>query len=336
MKQSKLFDDQLLVITGAAGFIGSGTVRYLNDKGIANLLLVDDLKFSEKWKNLVGKSFYDIISRHDLMQFLFEKKSIIAGILHLGACSDTAETNGDYLLKNNYRYSIKLAEFALLNDIPFVYASSAATYGDGSIGFFDNEHQLKMLRPLNRYGFSKHLFDLWLLREGVLDKVIGLKYFNVFGPNEYHKKHMSSWILKMSNELKKTNVVKLFRSNDPNFKDGEQCRDFIYVKDAVRMTCNLLDGAFQGVSGIFNIGTGKASTWKELALALFKAINKKPEIEFVDMPDIYKKQYQNYTCADMCKYNSFLQKSKNLFQTSSLDETVKEYVQQYILKGARW
>lgn len=310
-----------IVITGAAGMIGSCVVRHLNNLGKTNLLLVDDLKRTEKWKNLVGKQFDDIISKHVLFDQLREDE--VEAIIHLGACSDTVETDGDYLLQNNYHYTVRLAEWALSHNKRFIYASSAATYGDGALGFDDDESRLEELRPLNMYGYSKHLADLWMKREGVLGKVVGLKYFNVFGPNEYHKGRMASMVLKMAGKVAKEGVIDLFKSNDKRFGDGDQCRDFIYVKDAVRMTCEFLN---DDRGGIFNIGRGQVTTWNELARALFLALDKEPNIQYVEMPADLAKQYQNYTCANMRKFPTL--------GTTPIREAVREYVQGYLVNGS--
>lgn len=322
-----------IIVTGAAGMIGSGVVRFLNDRGHRHLWLVDDLKESAKWKNLVGKQFSEIISRHQIFEFLKGKEKEVDAIVHLGACSDTEEKNGDYLLENNYRFSRKMAEWALSHRIRFVYASSAATYGDGTRGFLDDEEAMEELRPLNMYGFSKHLFDLWLKREGVLKQVVGLKYFNVFGPNEYHKGRMASMVLKMTHKAREQGVIQLYKSTEPDrFKDGEQCRDFIYLKDAVRMTCDFLLPENLHLGGLFNIGRGKVATWNQLAFALFSALQKPAQIEYIDMSVDLAKQYQNYTCADMRKY----QRCFPHFQPQEILPSVQEYVAEYLLRNARW
>ena len=322
------FNKPILVVTGAAGMIGSCVVRYLNDTGRTNLLLVDDLKSGEKWKNLVGKQFLDLISRHTLFDWLKEQGDSVEAIIHLGACSDTVETNADYLLENNYRYTIGLAAWALERNVRFIYASSAATYGDGSHGFSDDEALLESLRPINMYAYSKHLADLWMKQNGVLNKVVGLKYFNVFGPNEYHKGQMASMVLKMSHIADKEGAVQLYKSNDLKFGHGEQCRDFIYVKDAARMTCAFLDRP--ELNGIFNIGQGKPTTWNELAEALFFALQKEPRIHYIDMPLELSRQYQNYTCAEMGKF------FKISPSTTPLREAVGDYVQNYLMASKRW
>ena len=289
-----------IIVTGAAGFIGSGTVRHLNDRGLNNLVLVDDIKKTEKWKNLLHKKYLNIISRYHLFDWLAGREQEIAAIIHLGACSDTLEVDGDYLLENNYRYTIRLAEFALKNGLRFIYASSAATYGDGSLGFQDDHLSLEALRPLNLYGYSKYAFDLWAKQHDVLDKIVGLKYFNVFGPNEHHKGRMASMIYKMLPAVLEKGVIQLFQSSEPErFGDGEQCRDFIYVKDAVRLTCGFLDN---DLGGLFNIGRGEVTTWNQLSRALFQAVGKPANIEYIPMPPDLIRQYQNYTCADMSKY----------------------------------
>ncbi|NGX30323.1 MAG: ADP-L-glycero-D-manno-heptose-6-epimerase [Candidatus Anoxychlamydiales bacterium] len=333
MKQSKIFKDQIIIVTGASGFIGSCTLRHLNDLGYTNLVLVDDLK-NDKWKNLVGKKFLNLIFKEELFDFLKGRENEIEAIIHLGACSSTICKDSNYLYENNFRFTQKLCEYAIENDQRFIYASSAATYGDGNMGFSDDENLLESLRPINMYGYSKHLFDLWAKDQKILDKIVGLKYFNVFGPNENHKDEMSSMIYKMEEKIQRDGKISLFKSNDPkNYKDGEQKRDFIYVKDAVKMTCLLIEDAFKDVSGIFNIGSGKATTWNELATALFNALNMPVKIEYIDMPKELEGQYQNFTKAEMTKFQKFY---KDKFEITSIEDSVKNYVQNYLLKRERW
>lgn len=323
--------DDLIVVTGAAGFIGASVVRHLNDNGRKNIVLVDNLEKNEKWQNLVGKSFLDIISIENCFEWLKGKESEIAGFIHLGACSSTVEKDADYLLDNNYRFSVKLAEYALSNNHRFIYASSAATYGDGSHGFSDAHAGLEELEPLNMYGYSKHLFDLWAKRNGVLDRLVGLKYFNVFGPNEAHKGRMASAIVHILPQAREEGEIRLFKSTEPDkFADGDQCRDFIYIKDAVRMTCAFLENE---AGGIFNIGTGKAGTWNQVACALFKALDKEPNIRYIDMPDDLIGKYQNYTRADMSKTAGVLGQAA---LCEPLEASVIDYVKNYLLTGKKW
>lgn len=327
----QIFDDQLIVVTGGAGFIGSCVIKHLNDKGLKNILVVDELGFSDKWKNLVGKKFLEIIDPRDFFDWLEGKQDWIEAFIHLGACSDTTETDADFLLENNYRYSVKLAEYALKHEIRFIYASSAATYGDGQRGFSDSHDLLENYHPLNMYGFSKHLFDLWIKNQGVLDHVVGLKYFNVYGPNEGHKGRMASAITHLLPQVKKEGVVKLFKSDDlKHHQNGEQKRDFIYVKDAAFITCSFLGN---DANGIFNVGTGHASSWNELAHALFMALGKESKIEYIEMPEDLKGKYQNYTCATVDKLKHAL---GTQFSPVSLSHGVKEYVQEYLLKQRLW
>ncbi|HEY5236468.1 MAG TPA: NAD-dependent epimerase/dehydratase family protein, partial [Rhabdochlamydiaceae bacterium] len=246
--------EKMIVITGAAGLIGSGVVRHLNDLGHANLILVDELDHPDKVKNLQEKHYQTLLPISGLFNWLQGRESEIGAFIHLGACSDTLEQNENYLLDNNTRYTQRLAEYALKNGQRFIYASSAATYGDGSKGFSDEHDLLDFLQPLNLYGKSKHLFDLWAKKEGVLNQLVGLKYFNVFGPNENHKGRMASMVYKMIPVIQQEGVIRLFKSSEPEkFADGGQCRDFIYVKDAVKMTCDFLNDKR---GGIFNIGRG--------------------------------------------------------------------------------
>lgn len=327
---------QKIVVTGAAGMIGSCVVRELNDKGLTDLILVDDLKSGEKWKNLVGKQFIDLISKHALWDWLQGKEEEIDAIVHLGACSDTVETNADYLLENNFRYTIRLAEWALKNEKRFIYASSAATYGDGTLGFADEESRLEALRPMNAYAFSKQLADLWMKREGALGRVVGLKYFNIFGPNEYHKERMASMVLKMTQKAQDEGVIHLYKSNEKKYADGGQMRDFLYVKDAARMTCAFLDPKYRHVGGIFNIGQGKPTTWNELADALFRSLQKKTKIAYIDMPMELSRQYQNYTCATMDKFFKIFSPDPHYTRFTPIDAAVEEYVREYLLRKARW
>lgn len=330
--QSNLKEEQVIVVTGAAGFIGSCAVKYLNDQGINNLLLVDDVKKTEKWKNLLNKKCIDFISRHDLFNWLDRNGPIVKAFIHLGACSDTLETDGNYLMENNFRYTVKMAEYAMKHDQRFIYASSAATYGDGSLGFSDQHGMLEELRPLNLYGFSKYYFDLWAKQQGILDHIVGLKYFNVFGPNENHKGRMASMVYKMLPIAQSKGKIQLFKSSEPmRFGDGDQCRDFIYVKDAVRLTCDFLGNT---LCGIFNIGTGETTTWNALARAVFKALNTPPQIEYIDMPNDMVRQYQNYTCADMSKYKQQTGQAKICHYT--IENAVVDYVRNYLLEDKRW
>lgn len=323
-----------IVVTGAAGFIGSCVVRYLNDRGFQQLLLVDDLDHPEKPKNLSEKSYQLLISKHALFDWLKQHISEVDAIIHLGACSDTLETNNDFLLENNTRYTQRLAEMAINAGKRFIYASSAATYGNGTLGFTDDEGRIEELKPLNFYGWSKQLFDLWAKEQGILDKIVGLKYFNVFGPNENAKGHMASMIYKMFPKVQAEGVVRLFKSNDPKYADGGQMRDFIYVKDAVRMTCDFLDNA---ICGIFNIGRGQPVTWNQISKALFRSLNIPEQIEYIEMPQELSRQYQNYTCADMKKYRAAHGLSSQEPVTQySIEVAIEDYVQNYLLKDRRW
>ncbi|MBM3198128.1 MAG: ADP-glyceromanno-heptose 6-epimerase [Chlamydiae bacterium] len=328
--------DGYIIITGAAGMIGSGVVRHLNTLGHHNLILVDDLDSSDKWKNLLRKNFCQLLSIGELFPFLQGRSSEISAFIHLGACSDTLEKRGDYLMENNYRYSLKLAEYALSHGHRFIYASSAATYGKGELGFHDDPSLIPSLQPLNLYGFSKHVFDLWVLKQGVQDRVVGLKYFNIFGPNENHKGHMASMVYKMVPTIKKEGFLQLFASSDKAlFADGEQKRDFLYVKDAVRLTCEFLE---HDRGGIFNIGQGLATSWNTLARAVFTAMGKDPCIRYMPMPEELQKQYQNYTCATMGRLLECRQKAglTSPLYTYSVEEAVREYVQDYLEREERW
>ncbi len=330
-KMKKLHDDQLIVVTGGAGFIGSGVVRYLNDQGVNNIVIVDNLGHTEKWKNLVGKQFVDILDKSQFFEWLHGRHEAIEAFIHLGACSSTVETNASYLLENNYRFSVRLAEFALKYQKRLIYASSAATYGDGSLGFVDDEKKLETLVPMNMYGYSKQLFDLWLKNEGALKKVVGLKFFNVFGPNERHKGRMASAINHVLPTARKEGVIRLFKSSAPKeFADGEQKRDFVYVKDVARMTCAFLDN---DVGGIYNIGRGVASTWNDVATAVFKALDLPVNIQYIDMPADLIGKYQNYTCADMRKTQKVLGKDAACM---SLEDSIIDYVRNYLITEKTW
>jgi ADP-L-glycero-D-manno-heptose 6-epimerase len=320
--------DKMIVVTGGAGFIGSATLRYLNDQGYHNLLVVDRLGTSLKWQNLVGKRYQDIIHSSKLMDFLKNSSSKVSAIIHLGAISSTTEIDAHLLLENNYRYTIHLAQYAVENNIRFIYASSAATYGMGELGFKDCHHSLEHLRPLNMYGYSKHMVDLWLKHNHYLDKVVGLKYFNVFGPNEAHKGSMASVIYHFFSAAKEKQKIRLFASNDKErYQNGEQSRDFIYVKDAVKMTCAFLDN---DKKGIYNIASGVSTTWNTLAKNVFEALDVKGQIEYFDMPEKLSKQYQNYTCAERSKLKNAL---GDLAQVTPFKEAVQEYVHDYLIKG---
>jgi len=296
-----------IIVTGAAGFIGSAIVWRLNQLGYRNLLLVDQVGSLAKSKNLHGLSFTKLIDKDDFLRQVLEGEydnSDISAIFHLGACSSTLEMNEKFLDKNNFEYTRILAEFSCKrkNPIRFIYASSAATYGDGSQGYSDSHENIRNLRPLNPYGYSKQNFDLWALENGYLNQIVGLKYFNVFGPNEYHKGDMRSMVLKAYEKIKQTGHMELFKSHRPEYKDGEQVRDFIYIKDAVEMTLFFMTQ--KSANGIYNIGTGLAHSWLSMAEALFHSMKLPPQIDFVPMPEILKDKYQYHTCADISKLRS--------------------------------
>jgi len=317
----------MIIVTGGAGFIGSALIAALNKRGITDILVVDE-HGKDKCKNLVNLSFADYAEKNDFLKTVVEKKisTDIESVFHLGACSDTTETDTEYLRENNYQYSKVLAEWATDTGIRFIYASSAATYGDGSKGFSDDEGKIHELKPLNMYGHSKQLFDLWAQRTGLFKKIVGLKYFNVFGPNEYHKADMRSFVLKAFEQINAAGKVRLFKSYKSEFKDGEQMRDFLYVKDAVDMTLFFYDNP--QISGLFNIGAGKARTWNDLVKAVFAAMDKSVKIEYIDMPDSIRNQYQYYTCAEITK----LRKAGYNKPTTPLEDAIKDYIQNYLQK----
>jgi ADP-L-glycero-D-manno-heptose 6-epimerase len=316
----------MIIVTGGAGFIGSALIAGLNKRGIDDILVVDRLGNDQRWKNLVNLRFADYIDKDDFLDMVTEDivGYSVDAVFHLGACSSTTETDVSFLMENNYQYTKQLAQWTADENIRLIYASSAATYGDGSQGFSDDEEKLEALSPLNPYGYSKQLFDLWAKRNGLLDKIVGLKYFNVFGPNEYHKADMRSFVLKAFEQINTTGKVRLFKSNRPDYKDGEQKRDFLFVKDAVDMTLFFFDNP--KTAGIYNIGAGVARTWNDLVKAVFAAMGKKPNIEYIDMPDSVRNQYQYFTEADITKLRSAGYK----MQITPLEEAVKDYIQNYL------
>jgi ADP-L-glycero-D-manno-heptose 6-epimerase len=312
----------MIVVTGGAGFIGSAVVWRLNQLGENRVIIVDELGKDEKWKNLVGLSFEDIVNKDEFIALVLEDDIPfkIETIVHMGANSSTTEKDADHLLFNNYEYTKELAKYSIKNDIRFIYASSAATYGDGSLGFNDDENKIEALRPLNMYGYSKQLFDLWAKQNGLLNKIVGLKYFNVFGPNEYHKGEMRSVVHKAFEQVRDTGVVRLFKSLNSNYKDGEQMRDFIYINDAVDMTLFFLKK--RDKNGIYNVGSGKARTWNDLVAALFKSMGKSLNIEYIDLPENLKDKYQYFTEAKLDK----IKKAGYNKTTTSLEDGVDGYV----------
>jgi ADP-L-glycero-D-manno-heptose 6-epimerase len=319
--------DTRILVTGGAGFIGSQLIRELNDRGMKRIVVADFLGGDEKWKNLVPLRIADYMEADDLLPRL--QSGQLGGfdlVLHMGACSSTTETNGPYLIRNNYEYTRDLAVWAMGSGARFVYASSAATYGDGTAGMEDKSDSdyLATLRPLNLYGYSKHLFDFHASRNGLLDRCVGLKYFNVFGPNEQHKGAMRSLVNKAFEQVRDTGKIRLFRSYRPEFADGEQRRDFIYVRDAVAMTLHL---AFnRDAAGLFNIGSGRAETWLQLAHAVFDAMGRKPGIEFIDMPEPMRAKYQYFTQADISRLRATGYDSP----VTPLADAVRDYVTGYL------
>jgi ADP-L-glycero-D-manno-heptose 6-epimerase len=314
-----------VVVTGAAGFIGRNTVAALNSRGADNLLLVDGLGQDEKWRNLVGLAFEDIVAPQDFLELIASGKGPdVDAVIHLGAESSTTEKDADFLLRNNYQYTRSLCRWCLERKVRFIYASSAATYGDGSRGYSDDDQATLTLHPLNMYGYSKHMFDLWALRAGVFDRIVGLKYFNVFGPYEDHKGEMRSVVCKSYEQIVKSGEVSLFRSYKPEVADGEQKRDFIYVRDAVNVTLHFLE--HRNAGGLFNCGTGKARTWKDLATATFSAMRKTPKIKFIEMPETLRPKYQYFTQADVTK----LRRAGCVTPFTSLEDGIRDYVESYL------
>jgi len=319
-----------IIVTGGAGFIGSCLVWKLNQVGEKEIIVVDSEE-SVKWGNLRGKDICDFLDKGHFLNLTKSKKIVenIKAVFHIGACTSTLEQDENYLLFNNTEYSKTVAMWALEQNIPFYYASSAATYGDGSMGYSDQEEMIPKLKPLNPYGKSKQLFDLWLLENHLLNKVVGFKYFNVFGPNEYHKEEMRSMVVKGYQQIKATGKIRLFKSYRPEYEDGEQKRDFIYVKDVVEVMYWFYQNP--SVKGIYNLGTGLARSWNDLAKALFCALDLPPQIEYIEMPPILRDQYQYFTQADLTK----LRKTGLNYQFTSLENAVDDYVNNYLEKGPR-
>lgn len=327
--------NSVILVTGAAGFIGSCMVGYLNRKGFHNLIIVDKFDEEDKKHNYEDKKIIARVERDELFAWLKEHPMKIDFVFHLGARTDTTEFNYEVLEKLNVDYSEKIWNYCTKNNIPLVYASSAATYGDGELGYKDDHELPYKLSPLNPYGKSKNEFDKWVLEESGTSKIenrkgeppnwYGLKFFNVYGPNEYHKGRMASVIFHSFNQIKATGKVKLFRSHKPEYKDGEQLRDFVYVKDVVDICFWLMDN--RPASGLYNLGTGKARTFKDLVTAIFKSLGKEAVIDFIDTPIDIRDKYQYFTEADMSKIRNAGYKE----DFYSLEEGVETYVKNFLL-----
>jgi ADP-L-glycero-D-manno-heptose 6-epimerase len=325
--------DGVTVVTGGAGLIGSAVIWGINNQNSDSVWLIDQCEDgSLKGRNLEHLGFQRTLGVNDFRDLIREKNpelSDIKTIIHLGACSSTTETDEDYLHDNNFLYTKELCEWSLGNDVRFVYASSAATYGDGTMGMDDKDDDLEKFEPLNLYGWSKHKFDLLARDEGWLDRITGLKYFNVYGPNEEHKGDMRSVVSKAYEQIDQTGRMTLFKSHRPEYRDGEQKRDFLYVKDAVRMTLWLAEN--EQATGLFNLGNGTARTWLDLGNSIFSALGQEPNIEFVDMPEILRDKYQYFTEATIEKLRS-CGYSDELF---TLEDAVRDYVSSYLVPDRR-
>jgi ADP-L-glycero-D-manno-heptose 6-epimerase len=320
---------QRFIVTGGAGFIGSNLVRALNERGCRRILVVDHCNHAAKRRNLAGLQFEDYYDKTDFRALLREDRvPRVSGVFHLGACSSTTETDQAYLNDNNLRYSQELCQWSLRTGARFVYASSAATYGDGSHGYGDDHAGVPTLHPLNLYGWSKQQFDLWALKTGAMRQIAGVKYFNVYGPGEDHKGDMRSVVAKSYGQVLRRGTIHLFRSYRPEFRDGAQARDFVYVTDAVATTLFFYD--HPDVSGVFNCGTGMARTWIDVAKAVFDAAGVPPAIEFIDMPEPLRHKYQYHTKADLAK----LRAAGYTRPFVCIEEGIRRYVVDYLAPQA--
>jgi ADP-L-glycero-D-manno-heptose 6-epimerase len=320
----------VIVVTGGAGFIGSAFIWKLNQLGREDILAVDVLDTTDKWKNLVNRRFAEYWDHKEFLQRVNQNDAgleSVEAIVHLGACSATTERDANYLMENNYRYTQTLAEWCLKKDARFIYASSGATYGEGAGGYSDADEASLRCKPLNMYGYSKQLLDVWSIKNGYTANLVGLKFFNVFGPNEYHKDDMRSVVHKAFGQIQSTGRVSLFKSHRPEYRDGEQVRDFVYVKDVTEVMAWFLE--HPKVNGIFNVGTGRARTWKDLAQAVFTAMDKPVQIDYIPMPEHLRDRYQYRTEADISK----LKQSGCPVAFRSLEDAVGDYVRHYLLKG---
>ena len=321
----------MIIVTGGAGFIGSALMWKLNSEGIKDIVVVDRLGSEHKWKNLAKRDFSDIVHKDHFLGHLTQgvKAQSIEAIFHMGACSSTTELDMDFLVENNLHYSMHLWDFATKHKIPFIYASSAATYGDGELGFVDDLKTITSLRPINKYGYSKFLFDRWVLQQKTKPPFwAGLKFFNVYGPNEYHKASQASVVYAAFPQVSQKKELKLFKSYRPEIKNGEQKRDFVYVKDVTEVLFHLYRARDIAVSGIYNVGSGTARTFADLGRAVFRAMDQRKEnFNWVEMPDSLKEQYQYFTEADV---KNLRQKTGFKTRFSTLEEGVGDYVKNYL------
>lgn len=315
-----------IVVTGGAGFIGSCMVRTLNNAGFTDIIIVDNIASTEKWKNLCNKRFTEYINKNSFTSRLNDLKNV-SHVLHLGACSSTTEVNFDYLVDNNLNYTKTLWKWCTERSVPFLYASSAATYGDGSCGY-DDTYEIDELQPLNGYGYSKQLFDLWAKQQEICPpQHVGFKFFNVYGPNEYHKGSMSSVILHAYREIQRGKKIQLFRSYRSDYADGGQLRDFVYVKDVCSVIMYFMN--HPELSGLYNVGTGQAESFRDLATAVANAKSIPLDIEYIDMPETLRAKYQYYTEANIGKLRNVGYQKPFM----DLQEGVRNYILNYLEKG---